>query len=354
MSHPARAFNYSSFSSSKLDLATKTIVPAKERPSSNDPGINDLAPQNVIIDGDSLSSEQTGTESVVKETIKPDWTADNEQIVLQAQLGSMEKAMSAYTSIQQNVRAGMTPEAAERKFLRENRQETRPGAKINPVTSSTPVTARQFLENKTGVSAKLSSTMRVLHAKEDASAYKTPTQQLWDDYWVVRPTLENFESLVEAKIARARRMGQFDELKGKGKPLEILESDARHNPYLSDTEAIMNRMLKNQGHVPGWVELAKDIDAEIEKLTKELSDIWKECFSNRSQGPPPKTQAEPPRHYSGLAGKMMSWLSPSESAPRHHETSFKSPHAQWQEKGAKWADLRIKDINLKVLYLVRL
>ncbi|KAJ3214983.1 hypothetical protein HDU67_001000 [Dinochytrium kinnereticum] len=312
-------------------------------------------PTTQIIDVESLESTQNSTEYLDQHPHEapPTWTADAEQLVLKAQLGSAEKAIAAYTSVEKNVRSGgaggsaLSREAAERKFLRENRQESRPGSDMNPVTNNTPVTTRQFLENKTGSSSKLSRAVRVMHAKEDAQAYKTPTQQLWDDYWVVRPTIENFESIVEERISQARRSGQFDDLPGKGKPLELLTSDLRHNPFLSDTEVIMNRMLQTQGHVPGWVELGKEIDEEIIKLRKELGDIWKECFPPAGTGEKNSNAGVPVASNSGLTGKMLSWIVGPQLSASQPASLRKTGIGLWREKGNNWAKMRVDEINAK-------
>ncbi|KAJ3107459.1 hypothetical protein HDU97_004055 [Phlyctochytrium planicorne] len=309
----------------------------------------EVSQKNGIIDVDSVESTADSTEPLEAPST---WTSDSEQYTLNAQLGSMEKALSALQGVQKNEAAGgiagspLPREAAERKFLRDNRQETRPGASINPTTSSVPVTTRQFLENKAGTPTKLSSTVRVMHAKEDALAYKTPTQQLWDDYWVVRPTVENFDSLVEDRIAKARRSGQFDGLAGKGKPLDILTSDLRHNPFLSDTEMVMNRMLQTQGHVPGWVEMGKEIDEEIAKLKKELEDIWKECFQEKDQKS--ILQKNHTSETEGLAGKMFSWITGPQKAEYSSPAPKLSGEAAWSSRSRSWIDLRLVEINKKI------
>ncbi|KAI8842991.1 hypothetical protein BC829DRAFT_420181 [Chytridium lagenaria] len=125
------------------------------------------------------------------------WTSEAEQRVRAAQFGAMEKAVAAYTQVNQNLKAGgaggapLSQEAAERKFLRENRQESRPGADLNPVTSSTPVTTRQFLENKNRDGIEI-----------DECSYKTHNNNFGEDYWLVRPTLGDFESLVEERLQK--------------------------------------------------------------------------------------------------------------------------------------------------------
>ncbi|KAI9338975.1 hypothetical protein DFJ73DRAFT_581405 [Zopfochytrium polystomum] len=269
-------------------------------------------------------------------------------------------------------------EVAERRFLLQNRQRERDGGGEGG-------DARKPLPNRTllGDGSKLRETpatrrsglMRAAGAKEDAQTYKTPTQQLWDDYWTIRPTVENFESIVEQQIAQARREGAFDNLRGRGKPLPPGPSDA--NPLQSETEYLLNRMVAAQGHVPGWVETGREVDEETRALRKELRAIWDECFA-----PEPVGGIEPGAGGAhggggasgsgtvgagGLAGRekvgivgMLSALfsapdrpSPTPAVqraapPSSSSSGWKSPEAGWEERGKEWATLRIAEINKKV------
>ncbi|MBY6050055.1 DUF1992 domain-containing protein [Vannielia litorea] len=65
--------------------------------------------------------------------------------------------------------------------------------------------------------------------------------------------------LITAKIHAAEAEGQFDDLPGAGKPL----------PACDDPEnAVMNRILKENGGVPGFVSLSR----ELARLREELRE----------------------------------------------------------------------------------
>jgi len=65
--------------------------------------------------------------------------------------------------------------------------------------------------------------------------------------------------LINARIAKAEADGAFDNLPGAGKPL----------PACDDAEnAVLNRVLKENGAVPEVVSLSQ----ELEKLRTELRD----------------------------------------------------------------------------------
>ena len=77
--------------------------------------------------------------------------------------------------------------------------------------------------------------------------------------------MANIEDLVEEKIRKAMEAGAFDNLKGKGKPLNLQE-----NPFEPPDMRMANKILKDAGFSPYWMELGKDVDAAIEKFWKEV------------------------------------------------------------------------------------
>lgn len=121
--------------------------------------------------------------------------------------------------------------------------------------------------------------------------------------------MSGWNSIIEERIALARRNGQFDHLPGRGKPID-LESDDRKNPFITHTEFFMHRMIKAQGHVPPWIDLGKEIEEDEEKLRAEMRELWGRCVA-------------------------------SESSVSHGEGVY-------FEKGKKWAELRCEEINRKV------
>lgn len=66
----------------------------------------------------------------------------------------------------------------------------------------------------------------------------------------------SFDKLVEEKILAAMAEGEFDNLPGKGKPLDL-------NAYFAAPEdmRVAFSMLKNAGFVPDEMELLKEVDS---------------------------------------------------------------------------------------------
>ena len=81
--------------------------------------------------------------------------------------------------------------------------------------------------------------------------------------------MKHWESLIDQKIREAMEQGEFDDLPGKGKPV-----DTSVNPFEDPELRLAHRMLRNAGFAPSWIEERKDIDAEFENAHHQLSRVW--------------------------------------------------------------------------------
>jgi len=81
--------------------------------------------------------------------------------------------------------------------------------------------------------------------------------------------MKHWESLIDQKIREAMEQGEFDDLPGKGKPV-----DTSVNPFEDPELRLAHRMLRNAGFAPSWIEERKDIDAEFENARHQLSRVW--------------------------------------------------------------------------------
>ena len=77
------------------------------------------------------------------------------------------------------------------------------------------------------------------------------------------------EWVAEEKIQKAIQEGAFDHLPGKGKPLVLDE-----NPYEDASWRMASKLLKNQGFDLPWIEMRKDIQAELETARKSIQSAW--------------------------------------------------------------------------------
>jgi len=81
--------------------------------------------------------------------------------------------------------------------------------------------------------------------------------------------MSHWESLIDQKIREAMERGEFDNLPGKGEPLDLSE-----NPFEDPELRLAHRMLHNAGFEPFWIEERKDIDAEFVVARTNLKRAW--------------------------------------------------------------------------------
>ncbi|RPI50869.1 MAG: DUF1992 domain-containing protein [Chloroflexi bacterium] len=78
----------------------------------------------------------------------------------------------------------------------------------------------------------------------------------------------DWESWIDQQIREAEARGDFDNLPGKGKPLNL-----QPNPYVSDRE-MAYKVLKDAGYAPEWIELDKSIRGHLEQARATLARSW--------------------------------------------------------------------------------
>jgi len=81
--------------------------------------------------------------------------------------------------------------------------------------------------------------------------------------------MKPWESLIDQKIREAMEQGEFDDLSGKGEPIDLSE-----NPFEDPDWRMAHRTLRNAGFAPAWIEERKDIDAALESARVNLSRVW--------------------------------------------------------------------------------
>lgn len=84
--------------------------------------------------------------------------------------------------------------------------------------------------------------------------------------------MSDYESAADRAIRRAMEAGEFDDIPGKGKPLDL------GGPYDADTWAA-RRIMKNAGVAPAWVEQRKEIVEAVAEARAALvrSLKWREA-----------------------------------------------------------------------------
>ncbi|KAL2487301.1 Tetratricopeptide repeat (TPR)-like superfamily protein [Abeliophyllum distichum] len=77
-------------------------------------------------------------------------------------------------------------------------------------------------------------------------------------------------NVVERRVWHAMEEGQFENLPGKGKPLDLSS-----NPHVDPAEDTLYRILNKNGCAPEWVELNKEIRNNIVEWRVGLKKAWK-------------------------------------------------------------------------------
>ncbi len=87
-----------------------------------------------------------------------------------------------------------------------------------------------------------------------------------DHYIINEATMEFYKKIVERKIKEAEERGEFDNLPGQGKPLD-LDDDSR----IPDDLRLAYKILKNADCLPPELELKKEI-RQMEDMLENIPD----------------------------------------------------------------------------------
>lgn len=92
---------------------------------------------------------------------------------------------------------------------------------------------------------------------------------------------KQYRDYIEEQIHEAQKRGDFDNLPGAGKPLNLDDSS-----YAGD-RALGYSLLKSNGYAPREVELSKEIRATAERAETKLAKIRHQGQALRSRRVPP-------------------------------------------------------------------
>lgn len=74
---------------------------------------------------------------------------------------------------------------------------------------------------------------------------------------------------IEELIKKAIEEGKFQDLPGQGKPLNLDE-----NPFEDPGWRLANKILKDNGFSPAWIETRKEIEAEVADARRAAELAW--------------------------------------------------------------------------------
>jgi DnaJ homolog subfamily C member 28 len=81
--------------------------------------------------------------------------------------------------------------------------------------------------------------------------------------------MNRLESMAERMLREAIEAGEFDNLPGKGQPVDLSE-----NPFEDPDLRVVHKLLRDAGFAPAWIEERKDIDATLEAARQTLTRAW--------------------------------------------------------------------------------
>jgi len=89
--------------------------------------------------------------------------------------------------------------------------------------------------------------------------------------------MDRHETAVERIMREAMERGEFENLQGKGQPLDL-----RENPFEDPDLRTVHRLLRNAGFTPAWLAERKDIDAQLNQACSKLTRAW-EIYGSASR-----------------------------------------------------------------------
>jgi DnaJ family protein C protein 28 len=83
-----------------------------------------------------------------------------------------------------------------------------------------------------------------------------------------RKSSRDWESWIDQQIREAQERGQFDDLPGAGRPIDLTP-----NPYAQEEE-LGFKVLKDAGYAPEWIELDKAIRGKLDRARAVMARRW--------------------------------------------------------------------------------
>jgi len=84
---------------------------------------------------------------------------------------------------------------------------------------------------------------------------------------------------IEELLRQAMAEGKFDNLPGKGKPLQL----DKENPHADPAWELAYKILKDAGYSLPWIETIREIEADIESSRMELKLAWQWYLADRGE-----------------------------------------------------------------------
>jgi isopenicillin N synthase-like dioxygenase len=117
---------------------------------------------------------------------------------------------------------------------------------------------------------RLSEEERLRAALEKAEEYRNPRPSIEEDDAVTK--MDEWADIVSTRIEEAMRRGDFDNLRGHGKPMRV-EKD----PFVPDEKQMAYQILKENNMAPTWIGERKEMLKAIENWRENFQRISNEA-----------------------------------------------------------------------------
>lgn len=88
--------------------------------------------------------------------------------------------------------------------------------------------------------------------------------------------MSDFESPLDKIIREAREKGAFDDLPGKGRPLNWEDES-----MIPEDQRMAHRVIKNSGFTLSWIEMGQELDNDYAALKRDLERARADHTSGR-------------------------------------------------------------------------
>ena len=94
---------------------------------------------------------------------------------------------------------------------------------------------------------------------------------------------QDWDTLINRRIEEAMQRGDFDNLRGKGKPLDVSPE-----PHVPPDMQMANSLLKNNDLAPGWISDRAAVLARIERFRARLAEAAADFAKARAEAATPQ------------------------------------------------------------------
>jgi DnaJ homolog subfamily C member 28 len=119
--------------------------------------------------------------------------------------------------------------------------------------------------------ADASEEARLQAAREKAAEYRNPDAHTASQDNKVRE-MDEWGDIVSQRIEEAIRRGDFDNLSGHGKPMQV-----EREPFVPEDQQMAFKLLKNNDLVPDWIAERREILRVVEHWRSEFQRIVEEA-----------------------------------------------------------------------------